>query len=193
MLLDDARAPLGVAPRLPWRWLRHHIDPALAGDCEKAKAEESTELFHADVILPAAPPFGDADREPDLIAGGRAINGLKDQFQCEALLHLADHDEFGQAVGKGHKIAAAHLSLYLQAEPLQMELNGRVEVSFQRGSVSARFRDQLAGPSLTLRGRRVCFAQLQGEERPLQVDRVAKPDPLRRFVAAPRWAVSQRW
>src|SRR5277367_1000266 len=131
MLLDDARTPFGVAPRLPWRWLRHHIDPALAGDREKAKAEESTELFHAGVILPAASPFGGANGEPDLIAGGRAINGLKDQFQCEALLHLADHDEFGQAVGKGHEIAAANLALDLQAEPLQMELDGRIKVSFQ--------------------------------------------------------------
>ena len=131
MLLDHARTPFGVAPRLPWPWLRHYIDPTLGGDGEKAKAEELTELFHAGVILSAASPFGGADREPDLIAGGRAINGLKDQFQCEALLHLADYDDFGQAIGKGHEIAAAHLSLYLQAEPLQMELDGRVKVSFQ--------------------------------------------------------------
>src|SRR5271156_5741044 len=26
MLLDDARTPFGVAPRLPLRWLRHHVD-----------------------------------------------------------------------------------------------------------------------------------------------------------------------
>jgi hypothetical protein len=127
------REAFGVAPRLPWRWLRHHIHPALASDCKKAKAEESTELFHAGVILPAASPFGGADREPDLIAGGRAINGLKDQFEREALLHLADHDDFGQAIGKGYEIAAAHLSLHLQAEPLQMELDGPVKVSFQGG------------------------------------------------------------
>ena len=95
MLLDDARTPLGVAPRLPWPWLRHYIDPTLGGDCQKAKAEESTELFHAGVILPAASPFGGADREPDLIAGGSAINGLKDQFEREASFHLADHDQFG--------------------------------------------------------------------------------------------------
>ena len=55
----------------------------------------------------------------------------KDQFQCEALLHLADYDDFGQAIGNGHEIAAAHLSLYHQAEPLQMELDGQVKVSFQ--------------------------------------------------------------
>src|SRR5208337_1848914 len=47
MLLDDARTPFGVAPRLPWCWLRHHVDPALGGDGEKAEAQESTELLHA--------------------------------------------------------------------------------------------------------------------------------------------------
>jgi hypothetical protein len=29
MLLDDVRTPFGVTPRLPWRWLRQHVDPAL--------------------------------------------------------------------------------------------------------------------------------------------------------------------
>src|SRR5271167_2716537 len=27
MLLDDARTPFGVAPGLPWGWLRNHVDP----------------------------------------------------------------------------------------------------------------------------------------------------------------------
>src|SRR5271165_6828549 len=45
MLLDDARTPFGVAPRLPWRWLSHDVDPAVSGDSEKAEAEESTELL----------------------------------------------------------------------------------------------------------------------------------------------------
>ena len=49
MLLDDARTAFAVAPRLPWLWLRHYIDPTLGGDSEKAKAEKSTELFHAGV------------------------------------------------------------------------------------------------------------------------------------------------
>src|SRR5271155_513587 len=95
MLLDDARTPFGVAPRLPWRRLRHHVDPAVGGDGEKAEAQESTELLHARVVLPATPPLGGADSEPDLVAGGCAINGLKHQFEREALLHLADHDQFG--------------------------------------------------------------------------------------------------
>jgi hypothetical protein len=158
MLLDDARTSFGVAPRLPWRRLRHYVNPTLGGDSEKAKAEKSAELFHTGVILPAPSPFGGADREPNLIAGGRAINGLKDQFQREALLHLADHDDFGQAIGKRHEIAAAYLPLYLQAEPLQMELDGRIKVSFQGRSVSTRSRDQLGGASLTLRARRAIRA-----------------------------------
>ena len=68
MLLDDARTPFGVAPRLPWRWLRHHVDPAIGGDGEKTEAQESTELLHARVVLPATPPLGGADSELDLVA-----------------------------------------------------------------------------------------------------------------------------
>ena len=95
MLLDDARTPFGVAPRLPWRWLRYYVDPALRVDGQKAEAQETTELLHARVVLPATPPLGGADGEPDLVAGRCAINGLKHQFEREALLHLADYDEFG--------------------------------------------------------------------------------------------------
>ena len=51
MLLDDARTPFGVAPRLPWRWLRYYVDPALRVDGQKAEAQETTELLHARVVL----------------------------------------------------------------------------------------------------------------------------------------------
>jgi hypothetical protein len=96
MLLDDARTPFGIASRFPRRWLRHHVDPPLGGDGEQAEAQESTELLHPRVVLPPTPPLGGADSEPDLVASGCAINGLKHQLEREALLHLADHDdEFG--------------------------------------------------------------------------------------------------
>jgi hypothetical protein len=131
MLLDKARTPFGIASRLPWRRLRDHIDAAPGGDGEKAEAQESTELLHARVVLPATPPLGGADSEPDLIAGRCAINGLKHEFEREALLHLTDHDEFRRAIGKGDEIAAAHLALDLQAQPLQMALYRWVEVGFQ--------------------------------------------------------------
>ena len=38
MFLDNAGTPFRVAPRLPWRWRRHYVDPALGGDREKAEA-----------------------------------------------------------------------------------------------------------------------------------------------------------
>ena len=95
MLLDDARTPFGVAPGLPWCWLRHNLDPALSINGEKAEAQESTELLHAGVVLPATSPLRGADGEPDLVAGGCAINRLKHQFEREASFHLADHDQFG--------------------------------------------------------------------------------------------------
>jgi hypothetical protein len=47
------------------------------------------------------------------------------------LLHLADHDELGCTLGKGDEIAAAHLALDLQAEPLQVALYRWIEVGFQ--------------------------------------------------------------
>jgi hypothetical protein len=121
----------GVAPRLPWRWLRHHVNQALRVDGKKAKAQESTELLHAGVVLPATPLLGGPNGEPNLVAGGCPINGLKHQFEREALLHLANHDQFGRAIGKGDEIAAAHLALDLQAEFLEIELYRWIEVGFQ--------------------------------------------------------------
>jgi hypothetical protein len=61
------------------------------------------------------------------------INGLKHQFEGEALLHLADHDQFGRVFGKGHEIASAHLAFDLQAELLKVALYGWIEVGFQGG------------------------------------------------------------
>ena len=84
-----------LASRLGFRGAGSATTSAVGGDGEKAEAQELTELLHARVVLPATPPLGGADGEPDLVAGGGAINGLKHQFEREALLHLADHDEFG--------------------------------------------------------------------------------------------------
>ena len=149
MLLDDARTPFGVAPRLPGRRLRHHVDPVLGVDGEKAEAQKSAELLHARVVLPAAAPLRGADGEPDLVADGCAIDGLKHQFEREALLHLADHDEFGGAIGKGDEIAAAHLALDLQAEPLQMALYRPIEIGFQGRRPLASEPDQPRNAPLT--------------------------------------------
>ncbi len=52
MLFDDARTPFSVAPRLPWRWLRYYVDPAIGGDGEKAETKKSTEPLQARVVLP---------------------------------------------------------------------------------------------------------------------------------------------
>src|ERR1700722_14591464 len=55
----------------------------------------------------------------------------KHQFKGEALLHLADYDQFGRAFGKGDEVAAAHLALDLQPEPLQMNFYWSIEIGFQ--------------------------------------------------------------
>src|SRR3984957_9746678 len=133
MLLDDARTPFGVAPRLPWRWLRHHIDLTPGVDGQKPEAQEATELLDARVVLPAAPSLGGADGEPDFVASGRAINGLKHQLQREASFHLADNHDFGRSVGKGDEIAAAHLALHLPPESLEMDFYPEsLEMDFYR-------------------------------------------------------------
>ena len=89
------------------------------------------------------------DGEPDLVADGCAINGLEHQFEREALLHFADHDEFGWAIGKGDEIAPTHLALDLQAEPLQMALYRRIEVGFQGRWPFDAESDQIRNAALT--------------------------------------------
>jgi hypothetical protein len=156
MFLDDSRTPFGVMPRLPRRWLRYHVDPALRVHGQEAEAQKSTKLFHPGVVLPPAPPLGGGDGEPDLVAGGRAINGLKHQFKGEALLHLADDDQFGRVFGKGDEVAAPHLTLDLQAEPLQMNFDWSIEVGFQGRWPLDPDLDQISKSSLTQRGWGAC-------------------------------------
>jgi hypothetical protein len=95
MLLDDAGTPFAVSPRLPLRWLDHHVDLASRTDSQKAEAKETTQLLHSRIVLPATTSLRGPDGEPDFVANGRAIDGLKHQFEREALLHLADHNELG--------------------------------------------------------------------------------------------------
>jgi hypothetical protein len=95
MLLDNARTPFAISPWLPLRWLDHHVDFASRIDGQKAEAQETTQLLHSRIAFSAMTPLRGPDGEPNFVANGRAINGLKHQFEREALLHLADHYELG--------------------------------------------------------------------------------------------------
>jgi hypothetical protein len=53
MLLDDAGTPFAVSPRLPLRWLYHHLNSASRIDGQKTEAQETTQLLHSRIVLPA--------------------------------------------------------------------------------------------------------------------------------------------
>jgi hypothetical protein len=72
MLLDNARTPFWVTPRVPWRWLRHHVDPAIGVDSQKAEAEQTTELLYARVVLSPLPPLRGADGQISSQADARS-------------------------------------------------------------------------------------------------------------------------
>ena len=95
MLLDNARTSFAVSPRLPLRWLYQHVDPTARIDDQETEAKEATKLLHSRIVLPATTPLRGLDGELDFVANRSAINGLKHQFEREALLHFADHNEFG--------------------------------------------------------------------------------------------------
>ena len=144
VFLDDARPPFEIAPRLPGRWLHHHLDAIIGEDDEKAEAKEATKFLHARVALSAPPPPGGGDGEPDLVAEGRAINALKHKLKREALLQFANDDALSRVSGNGDEIAAADLSLHLQAEAFEMPFDGSIKVCFQVGSFLRRIRAKLA-------------------------------------------------
>ena len=71
---------------------------------------------------PARCPHG----EPDLVARGQAIDGLQDKIEREGELELADDDGNRLLSVERHKIAAAHLTLDLEAQFLEEALDGQI-------------------------------------------------------------------
>jgi hypothetical protein len=63
------------------------------GDPEQAETEQAAELAHPRIPFPARASQRRSHRQPDLLACGAAIDALEDEFEVEAELQLADHDE----------------------------------------------------------------------------------------------------
>jgi hypothetical protein len=84
--------------------------------------------------------------EPHLVAGGQAIDGLQNEIEREGELELADDDGNRLLSVERHKIAAAHLTLDLEAQLFEEVLDGQIEAGFQKALQRSDARTALAYP-----------------------------------------------
>jgi len=131
MLFDKSRAALGVATRMPRHRLDEDFHLAISRHAEQTEAEQATQLAHPWIMLTPSPTSRGAHGKPDLIAGSRAIHSLQDKVEREAELQLADDDRAGFTAVKRHQIAAAYLTLDLEAQSFEEAFDRQVEARFQ--------------------------------------------------------------
>jgi putative tryptophan/tyrosine transport system substrate-binding protein len=81
---------------------------------------------HARIALAAGSCRG-TDGEPDFIAGRRAVDSLKNEFEIEAELQLTDDNQRRFVATERYEIATADLALHVEAVGLKKALHGRVK------------------------------------------------------------------
>jgi|SoiMethySBSTD1v2_1073268.scaffolds.fasta_scaffold350227_1 hypothetical protein len=128
VVFGDDRGPAPrVTPRPPGHRLDDDVDPARSRHGQKAKAKEAAQLFDARVVLASATSARGAHRQPDFIAGRRAIDRLQDKIEREGQFQLTDDDGDRLALPKGNQITAADLALDVEAEPFEEALNREIK------------------------------------------------------------------
>ena len=128
VLVDQARTFLRITSRTPRSGLRKDFDLPRSRDPDQAKPQQPTQLPHP--RIPHVAACRGTDGEPDLIAGGTAIDALQDKLEIERELQLADDDYGKRFSPQRHHIAATDLTLYREAETLQVALDRAIERGF---------------------------------------------------------------
>jgi hypothetical protein len=125
----------GPAPRiLAWHWRdRADNDRDVAGlrYAEHAKSQPAAKVSETGVGLPAVSARRYSSRKPHFVAGGGAIDRLKDEFEIETELQLTDDDERRLIAMKSEKIATADFPFDREAKALQKSLHREVERRLQ--------------------------------------------------------------
>ena len=114
--------------------LDDHLDVAGVGDGEHAKTEPAAEIAIARIAFAALAARGQFGGQPDLVAGGGAIDRLQDQFEIEGELQFADHHDRRIVAAQRHQIAAADFALDREAELFEEAFDGQIKRGFQDGS-----------------------------------------------------------
>ena len=129
MFIDEARATFRIAARTPGPRLDQHLDAAGRGHAEKSETQEPAQLAHARIAL-AAGARGRAHRKPDLVAGRGAVDTLQHEFEVEAELQLADHDDGRLVRPQRDQLTAADFALHVESEAFEKAFHGGVERRF---------------------------------------------------------------
>ena len=132
MLFEDFGTALRVGPRPPGDRFHQGVDPAGTRHAKQAEAEQAAQPFDPRIGFAAAAARRSANGEPNLVANGRTVHGLENEFEREAQFQFADHQRDRRAAIDGDDIAAAHLALDLEAQPFEKALHRRIKARLQR-------------------------------------------------------------
>ena len=112
MLVEKPRAAFGVAARRHGPGSTRTSTRPVARHAEQPEAQETAQLAHARIVLAARSPRRHPHRQPDLVAGGGAIDALQHQFEVEREFQFADDDDRRLIAAQRHQIAAADFALH---------------------------------------------------------------------------------
>jgi hypothetical protein len=108
MFLDQTRAAARIAARLRRVGTDENMHFAVRRNSQHPEAESSAEIAKARIALASFSARRQARREPDFVAGWRAIDGLQHEFKIEVELQLADHDDGREVRAESDEIAMAY-------------------------------------------------------------------------------------
>ena len=123
MFIDEARAAFRIAARPPGTRLDQHLDAAGRGHAEQAETQKPAQLAHARIAL-AAGARRRAHRKPDLVAGRGAVDALQHEFEVEAELQLADHDDAAARPPQRDQVTAADFAFHVETEAFEKTFHG---------------------------------------------------------------------
>ena len=127
VFVDDLGTALGIAPRPPGDRLDQYLDLAGRENREKAEAEKTAKLPDPWITFASTTATGGSHGQPNFVANGGAIDRLQHEVQRKGEFEFADDDGGRLTFAQRHEIAAAHLTLDLEAQLFEEALNRQVE------------------------------------------------------------------
>ncbi len=129
VFFQDTLACLGVAPRLIRGRFHQDFDPSLRRrHRQQPEPQHPAEPVRSAVTVPA--PFCRGDRQPDVVGGAHAVEALQHEFQGEAEVELADHEDGRFGIADGDDVAAPDLPFDGEALGFEEGFDGGVEGGF---------------------------------------------------------------
>ena len=132
MFVDETRTAARVVTRARRGRADQELHFAVLGNAEQSESEPAAQIAEPRVALATLAARRQARRQPDLVAGGGAVDALQHEFQVEREFQFADDHQRRAVRAERDDIAAADLPLDEEAEGLEESLDRKIERGLQR-------------------------------------------------------------